>query len=67
MTRCRGCASPNTHRVLDLGAVPAADFFPPAHTPVRAAESAHPLAMDLCEDCGLAQLAADDTRPDEPK
>ncbi|BBY65355.1 transferase [Mycolicibacterium helvum] len=54
-------------RVLDLGCVPAQDFFPAAGDPVVPAESSHPLAMDLCGDCGLAQLAEDDTVTDEPR
>jgi len=52
-------------RVLDLGCVPAQDLFPRAADPVAAEESSHPLAMDLCRDCGLAQLAEDDTMTDE--
>jgi len=54
-------------RVLDLGRVPAADFFPLAADPVRADEASHALAMDLCHACGLAQLADDDTITDEPR
>ena len=54
-------------RVLDLGRVPAADFFPLATDPVRADEASHALAMDLCHACGLAQLADDDTITDEPR
>lgn len=64
---CRGCGSPKLTRVLDLGRVPAADAFPPADSPVDPVESAHPLAMDLCAACGLAQLADDDTVADEPR
>jgi len=55
------------HRVLDLGTVPAADEFPPAELPVQQAETMHPLAMDLCAACGLAQLADDDTVTSEPR
>jgi hypothetical protein len=55
------------YRVLDLGKVPAADHFPAASEPVRADESSHLLAMDLCTACGLAQLAMDDTVTDEPR
>ena len=54
-------------RVLDLGSVPAQDFFPDASDPVLPEESSHSLAMDLCTDCGLAQLAEDDTVTDEPR
>lgn len=64
---CRGCGERALRRVLDLGTVPAADHFPPADTPVGADEAAHPLAMDLCLLCGLAQLADDDTVTDEPR
>lgn len=66
MTTCRGCGGADVEQVLDLGAMPAADHFPLAGTFVTAAETSHPLAMGLCRDCGLAQLADDDTVPDEP-
>ena len=64
---CRACGSGGLHRVLDLGKVPAADDFPPASRPVRPDEASHPLAMDLCPACGLAQLAEDDTVTAEPR
>jgi hypothetical protein len=67
MTTCRGCAEPDLKRVLDLGRVPAADHFPLATEPVRAEETSHSLAMDVCIACGLAQLADDDTVADEPR
>jgi C-methyltransferase C-terminal domain/Putative zinc binding domain len=67
MIACRGCGKPNLSRVLDLGKVPAADYFPRVTEPKRADEASHPLAMDLCGDCGLAQLADDDTVADEPR
>ena len=67
MNTCRGCGGAELTRVLDLGNVPAADEFPPLTEPVSAAESAHQLAMDLCVDCGLAQLANDDTITAEPR
>ncbi|KAA0104657.1 class I SAM-dependent methyltransferase [Mycolicibacterium sp. P1-5] len=66
MIRCRGCRSRVLAPVLDLGRVPAQDFFPPAADPVAPEESSHPLAMVLCTACGLAQLADDDTATDEP-
>lgn len=65
--RCRGCGSIDLTPVLDLGMVPAADYFPPANSPVGLAETAHPLRMDRCTPCGLAQLAEDDTRAEEPR
>jgi hypothetical protein len=67
MTSCRGCAESDLKPVLDLGKVPAADYFPLATEPVRAEETSHSLAMDVCGACGLAQLADDDTVADEPR
>jgi hypothetical protein len=67
MTTCRGCGKTELSRVLDLGKVPAADFFPPAADPVGVDEVSHELAMDVCHLCGLAQLADDDTIADEPR
>ncbi|GAF50728.1 transferase [Rhodococcus wratislaviensis] len=65
---CRGCAAGSvTVRVLDLGSTPAADHFPLAWSAIDPRESAHPLAMEVCRRCGLAQLAEDDTTPDEPR
>lgn len=64
---CRACASKDLHTVLDLGSVPASDHFPPASTPMTEAESSHPLRMDMCGACGLAQLADDDTETEEPR
>lgn len=67
MIECRGCGKTELERVLDLGRVPAADFFPPVSVPVSPDESCHPLSMDVCSHCGLAQLAEDDTVADEPR
>lgn len=67
MSRCRACHDDHLDRTLDLGTVPAADHFPLADDPVTAAESGHPLAMDLCCSCGLAQLVDDDTPTEEPR
>ncbi|MGE2736223.1 class I SAM-dependent methyltransferase [Mycolicibacterium vaccae] len=64
---CRGCRSPALETVLDLGLAPAADHFPAADAPITDGESAHPLRMDLCLECGLAQLAEDDTDGEEPR
>ncbi|MGY0498753.1 class I SAM-dependent methyltransferase [Nocardia sp. FBN12] len=64
--RCRGCAKSALVPVLDLGSVPAADHFPPRDAPVTDTESGHPLRMDQCTTCGLAQLADDDTVTAEP-
>ncbi|WP_083013252.1 class I SAM-dependent methyltransferase [Mycobacteroides saopaulense] len=63
---CRYCRSHRLHRVLDLGAVPAADLFPvAASSPTD--DAVHPLAMALCTDCALAQLETDDTDTEEPR
>ncbi|MUL81742.1 MULTISPECIES: class I SAM-dependent methyltransferase [unclassified Mycolicibacterium] len=67
MSICRGCGGQRLQRVLDLGAVPAADHFPPVTETLGAEEVTHPLAMDLCAECGLAQLAEDDTVTAEPR
>jgi glutamate-1-semialdehyde 2,1-aminomutase len=67
MNACRACRATGLRRVLDLGVVPAADYFPPAEEPMMPGEGAHPLAMDLCPQCGLAQLADDDTVTAEPR
>jgi hypothetical protein len=67
MKSCRACAGYALHTVLDLGKVPAADHFPLAASPVAGDESSHPLRMDLCTECGLAQLADDDTESEEPR
>src|SRR5690349_15836960 len=61
MRGCRACGGRELQRVLDLGSVPVADHFPLAGDPVSATETSHPLAMDLCDECGLVQLAEDDT------
>lgn len=67
MSNCRGCGSADVERVLDLGTVPAADHFPSVDDPLTDREMQHPLAMNLCHACGLAQLADDDTVTDEPR
>ncbi len=51
--------------VLDLGQQPACDYFPPRADP--GPDPAYPLQMWLCSSCGLAQLLADPTVPQEPK
>ncbi|WP_431970401.1 class I SAM-dependent methyltransferase [Nocardia sp. bgisy134] len=64
---CRGCASAALRPILDLGKVPAADHFPSAQSPIDPDEAGHPLRMDYCAACGLAQLAEDDTVTAEPR
>ena len=62
---CRGCRSTRGEVVLDLGDQPAADCFPAAGDP--GPDPRHPLALWWCADCGLPQLLADDTTPEEPR
>src|SRR5258705_9684032 len=62
---CRACRSRSGHLVLDLGEQPACDYFPAAEDPGPDAE--YPLQMWLCATCGLAQLVADPTVPEEPR
>jgi hypothetical protein len=51
--------------VLDLGEQPACDFFPQVGKP--GPDPVYPLQMWLCSSCGLAQLMADPTVPEEPR
>ena len=62
---CRACRGRTGHLVLDLGQQPACDYFPRADAP--GPDPVHPLQMWLCSACGLAQLVADPTVPEEPK
>jgi hypothetical protein len=62
---CRACRSRSGHVVLDLGEQPACDYFPPVTDP--GPDPQYPLQMWLCARCGLAQLAADPTVPEEPR
>lgn len=62
---CRACRGRHGHLVLDLGNQPACDFFPSRDAP--GPDPVYPLQMYLCARCGLAQLAADPTVPQEPK
>lgn len=63
--RCRGCRCPTGHLVLDLGEQPACDYFPRQDEP--GPDPVYPLQMWLCSSCGLAQLLADPTVPEEPR
>jgi hypothetical protein len=51
--------------VLDLGQQPACDYFPP--TDALGPDPVYPLQMWLCSSCGLVQLVADLTVPEEPR
>lgn len=51
--------------MLDLGQQPACDYFPRRDDP--GPDPVYPLQMWLCSSCGLAQLGADPTVPEEPR
>ena len=63
--KCRACGESAGALVLDLGEQPACDYFPRQDTP--GPDPVYPLQMWLCSSCGLAQLLADPTIPEEPK
>lgn len=62
---CRACRGSAGHLVLDLGQQPACDHFPRQDDP--GPDRVYPLQMWLCSSCGLAQLLADPTVPEEPR
>ena len=62
---CRACRETAGHLVLDLGLQPACDYFPRCDEP--GPDPVYPLQMWLCSSCGLAQLLADPTVPEEPR
>jgi C-methyltransferase C-terminal domain/Putative zinc binding domain len=62
---CRACRGIDGYLVLDLGQQPACDYFPRLDDP--GPDPVYPLQMWLCSSCGLAQLIADPTVPQEPR
>jgi hypothetical protein len=62
---CRACGKSEGQLVLDLGDQPACDYFPAMTDP--GPDPVYPLQMWLCASCGLAQLLADPTVPEEPR
>jgi len=62
---CRACHGLDGHLVLDLGDQPACDYLPARDEP--GPDPVYPLQMWLCAACGLAQLLADPTVPEEPR
>jgi C-methyltransferase-like protein/putative zinc binding protein/methyltransferase family protein len=62
---CRACHGRTGQLVLDLGDQPACDYFPRCDDP--GPDPVYPLQMWLCSACGLAQLVADPTVPEEPR
>jgi hypothetical protein len=61
---CRGCGSVHTSVVLDLGDVPASDFFPAHDDPEP--DPRWPLRLVMCADCALVQLGPADHPDPEP-
>src|SRR5260370_26792215 len=62
---CRACRGSAGCLGLDLGEQPACDYFPRCDDP--GPDPVYPLQMWLCSSCGLAQLLADPTAPEEPR
>jgi len=62
---CRACKKSAGELVLDLGEQPACDYFPRSDD--AGPDPVYPLQMCLCSSCGLAQLLADPTVPEEPR
>ena len=62
---CRACHGRSGQLVLDLGEQPACDYFPQSDD--LGPDPVYPLQMWLCSSCGLAQLVADPTVPEEPR
>ena len=62
---CRACGERSGQLVLDLGEQPACDYFPRCDD--ARPDPVYPLQMWLCSSCGLAQLVADPTVPEEPR
>jgi hypothetical protein len=61
---CRGCAGDDVVPVVDLGAQPCADHFPPIGTP--GADPRWPLELWMCHGCKLVQLGPVEPQLPEP-
>src|ERR1700744_170116 len=62
---CRACRGRAGEFVLDMATQPASDYFAKYDEP--GPDPVYPLQMWLCASCGLAQLMADPTVPEEPR
>ena len=62
---CRACRGSDGQVVLDLAKQRACDYFPRSDDP--GPDPVYPLQMWLCSSCGLAQLLADPTVPEEAR
>lgn len=65
---CRSCGAGDLVEVLDLGDLPACDYFPEyaGATSESEQDPGWPLALVLCRGCGLAQLSHDSPAPEVP-
>lgn len=62
--KCRGCGSEDTAPVVDLGAQPCADHFPPVDA--AGEDPRWPLELWLCRSCTLVQLGPVEPQLPEP-
>ena len=65
VTICRICHGEHLTPVLDLGEQASADHFPPADDP--GPDPRWPLALMICADCALVQLAYRSPEEEEPR
>lgn len=61
---CRGCGSPQTRKMVDLGDQPASDDFPAMGSP--GPDARWPLQLWFCSDCSLVQLGPVEALSEEP-
>jgi hypothetical protein len=61
---CRGCGELAATAVLDLGEVPASDYFPPLDDP--GPDPCSPLQLFVCAECALVQLGPSEHPEPQP-
>jgi hypothetical protein len=61
---CRGCASPQPWKAVDLGSQPASDDFPALDAP--GPDAVWPLQLWFCPNCALVQLGPVEALLEEP-